>query len=220
MGYIGYIPSYVRYHSGLSDKEKLLYCELTALADKNSFVKLNKEQLCKALGIKSEASISNYLKKLAKHNLIKVLGPDYISFDIEISDVIAAAPINEKESSSKSLAIAEELVEIWNTHWDTNIRVTKKLQAMVTSRMKSFTGEELVVATKNRIKKVEDDPWWSAGDGKKYRKNIALLLRDDDKVDECINYIGEKENPKPKSIDFATQVVPFKKERLIDRYKK
>jgi hypothetical protein len=212
--YIGYLPSYVRYHSGLSDKEKLLYCELTALADKNSFVNIDKEQLCKALGVKNEASIANYLKKLGKYGLIKVLGPDYISFDIEISDVIAAAPINEQESSSKALAIAEKMVEIWNTHFDINIRVTKKLQARVNARMKSFTGEEMILAAENRIKKVENDPWWCKEENEKHKKNIDLLLRDDDRVDECINYI-EPSQPKPKGIDFATQVVPFKKEKLV-----
>jgi hypothetical protein len=213
MGYIGYLPSYVRYHSGLTDKEKLLYCELTALADKNSFVKLNKEKLRKAMHVKSIPTINGYIKKLGDLGFIKILGPDYIAFNTEISDVIAAAPVNEKTVTTKTLAIAEKLVEMWNAHWETNIRVTTKLQAMVAARMKSFTGEELVIATENRIKKVETDPWWKDGEGKKYRKNINLLLRDDDKVDECVNYIKEEE-PKSKDIDFATQVVPFKKEKL------
>ena len=37
---------------------------------------------------------------------------------------------------------------------------------------------------------MESEDWWRVGEGKKYRTNIDLLLKNDDRIDESINYVA------------------------------
>jgi len=201
--YIGYLPSYVRYHSGLSDKEKLLYCELTALADKNSFVELNRDHICKALGIKDPTTIRKYLNKLGKFGLIKLVGDDHIAFSTDISSVIAYSPINEEPASSKANKVAIAMIKIWNDHFHTKIRVTNKLRGKVNSRLKSFSEEEMILATHHRIDDVETNHWYAEKENSHHRTNIDLLIRDDDRVEKYVNYIKRAKA----NIDFSKETI-------------
>jgi hypothetical protein len=212
--YIGYLPSYVRYHSGLSDKEKLLYCELTALADKNSFVELDRDHLCRALGIKDPASIRRYLNKLGKYELIKLMGDDHIAFSTDISSVIAYSPINEKPVDDISRDVTEKIVKIWNDHFGTRIRSTKQLIGQVKARMKSFSGEEIILGAKNRIDEVETNPWYSERENEHHKRNIDLLVRDDKKMEKCVNHIPRLYK---KDVDFSKETVSPNNVRTISK---
>jgi hypothetical protein len=204
--YIGYLPSYVRYHSGLTDKEKLLYCELTALADQNSFVKLDRPHLCKALNVKEFSSIRRYLNKLGKLKLIELIGDDHIAFNSNIREVVAYSQIEvETEGNDEAAKLTEELVTIWNDHFGTEIRSTKKRIGMVRGRLKSFKRDEILHAIDNRIYDVENNDWYDDPDHAHFKDQIELVIRDDERTEKYVNFVK-----RARKIDFGKQTVSAK----------
>ena len=78
--YYGISPANVRYDNSLTPNAKLLYGDITGLADKNGLCKIGIDKLSNDCQT-TRALLNNYLKELSKHHYITIVK---LRFDAEI----------------------------------------------------------------------------------------------------------------------------------------
>lgn len=73
-------------------------------------------------------------------------------------------------------------VDKFNELYDRQLRVTDKKREMIRARLRTFTGEEILRAWKNRLK---DD--YLNGDGSKYLAKWGAAMRNDEKIERYLH---------------------------------
>jgi hypothetical protein len=203
-GYIGYLPSYVRYHDGLSLREKMLYCELTAWADENSLVRLDRNRLGDFIGVKN---VTKYIENLEKYKLVERFGPDHIMLNKDVAEIVQFSTMKESSDITDGASkIANKIIKFWNNRFNSNYKVTDKLTSTIRGRLKSFDENDIMTALENRCKFVEANEWHSLPENEHHKSNIYLVLRNDSEVEKYIHRV-----PKPTKIDLSRTTEPAKK---------
>jgi len=183
----GVIPAYIRRNRSISDKAKLLYAEITDLTNENGECLSTNEDLARHLGC-SDSTLRRYLYELRDFELICVDGESKdrkITFPEKMVLVEVSKPVAKKVETKRTLT--EKIVESWNSVFFIGlkgIRVTPQLLATVTSRSKSFSEEEILIAVNNRIAFVESSEWHNLPENAKHKKNIYLVLRADKELEK------------------------------------
>lgn len=76
----------------------------------------------------------------------------------------------------------QSFVEKFNLMYDRELRVTAKKRENIRSRLRTFTGKEILTAWLNR----KDDTWLS-GEGIEYLGDWKAAMRNDEKIDKYLN---------------------------------
>lgn len=112
--------------------------------------------------------------------------------------------INKKVCSQEDI---EKAVSLWNAEFDSSYKVTEGKRAKLTTRLESFSLEEILQAIRN----IAADDWMAGRDPKKtstWRPTLEWLLKSDEKVDEWLNKDPvEDQTERP---DFDITVNPLK----------
>lgn len=79
-------------------------------------------------------------------------------------------------------------VDAFNEMYDRSLHVTDQKREMIRGRLRTFTGEEIKKAWKNRF---EDD--WLNGEGSKFLGDWKAAMRNDEKIDKYLNLPEESD---------------------------
>lgn len=74
-------------------------------------------------------------------------------------------------------------VDKFNELYGRQLRVTDKKREMIRGRLRTFTGQEILKAWKNRLK----DDWLNSSEGKEYLGDWKAAMRNDEKVERYLH---------------------------------
>lgn len=184
----GVIPIQVRRNMSLSDKAKLLYCEITDNTNEKGKCTKDNNFFAECLGV-TPTTARRYLYELRDMELVCVEedGDRVITFPEKLV-IVDGASSKSKKSQNLRRDLAEKVVDIWNEKVaKRGIRVSPPLLQMVTSRSKNFSDEEILTAVKNRAKFVTESDWHNQPENIHHRNNIHLVIRSDKELERHLN---------------------------------
>lgn len=188
---IAYLPAYIRYNKVLSSDTKLLYAELTAVTGIDGKCKLDIKHLCGVFMVNAQA-VKGMLNILHQGGFIKKEGNNILMLTTLNTPKIQ--PYLEGVDST----FIDEVIIFWNKLFEKDnprgIRRTPLLIKTLTERQLTFTKEEIMTALSNRHGFVNTSDWHMIDDNIKHKINIMLVLRDDDKLQDSLNYTPAKGN--------------------------
>lgn len=186
----GIIPTNIRRSPSLSDKAKLIYCEITASLNEEMECTLTNQDFADMFGV-SPTTARRYIYELKEIGLITASSDDNQRV-IKLPE--GFVQINEearKKKSPKSLEkakeVTEKVVSLWNSKLGTGIRVVPGLIGTIASRLKGFTEEDIILAVENRISRVIESEWHNEEANIHHRNNIYLVVGDDKAMQKCLN---------------------------------
>lgn len=184
----GVIPIHIRRNQNISDKAKLLYCEVTASMTDGSYCDKSNKYFADIFGV-TERVISGYVKELSDFDTIcvEVNGSDR-KITVPERMAVFENPKKEKKKREMRTDLANEVVNLWNELLGTKIRVTRDLITAVTARSKSFSDSEILDSIRNRFKFIEGSDWHNEPQNARHRNNIYLVIRSDKDLQK---YVGD-----------------------------
>lgn len=200
----GVIPISVRRNKNLSDKAKLLYCEISDNTNEKGECLKDNQFFAECLNV-TPTTARRYLYELRDMELICIeeLEDRVITFPERL--VVVEGGGKKKQERKLRRDLAEKVVDIWNTHVSKRgIKVSPPLLQMVTTRAKSFSDEEIIRAVKNRADFVNSSEWHNKPENIKHKNNIHIVLRSDVEMDRHVNM------EQPKFEDDSNTVKVFK----------
>jgi hypothetical protein len=195
MGYIGIIPSNIRRDGKLTSNAKVVYCEITSLFNDDMCCEESNFTIGSYLGM-SEAVVSSCISELSYRGYIdaQVSGPKrqiYLPEKVVFVEETTRKEKKKRDDSAESLAI--DIVAFWKNGFGTKTRVTPKIISWVSSRLKSFTPEEILDAVANRYVFVSDSEWHNKPENIHHKTSLALVLKDDQVLQQNLDRTKPKE---------------------------
>jgi hypothetical protein len=195
MGYIGIIPSNIRRDGKLTSNAKIVYCEITSLFNDDMCCEESNFTIGSYLCM-SEAVVSSCISELSSRGYIdvQVSGPKrqiYLPEKVVFVEETTRKEKKKRDDSAESLAI--DIVAFWKNGFGTKTRVTPKIISWVSSRLKSFTPEEILDAVANRYVFVSDSEWHNKPENIHHKTSLALVLKDDQVLQQNLDRAKPKE---------------------------
>ena len=199
----GIIPISIRRNKMLSDRAKLVYCEITANMNEKSECRIGNEPLCEIFGV-TDSSITKYIKELKEAEAICVTqeGAERVITIPERMVVFDKSQQSKKKKQDKKVELAKEVVSVWNEIMGVRIRVTNELISAVTARSKSFSEEEIIKALRSRKEFVDKSDWHNQPENQRHRNNVYLVIRSDKELEKYLTPIQGKKKNEVKLIQF------------------
>lgn len=197
--FYGVLPAFVRRDKDLSYKQKVLYAELTAMADEKGIISVGSKGIQEAMGVTStivpdiNALIDKGYIEEDSYNGKRKKNIYRIPFKMIVEEKPARKGKNFNDGLDEARKFTEALVSLWNSLYNTKYRPIQALISKVNGRLKSFTKDDIMDACNKRAQFMKNSAWHNKPENIRFKTDIYQLINSDDRLIKWLNLVPSGE---------------------------